>query len=112
DHYWKHDGEREDLIHSAMLLGAVTCSLPEDFEALADKDDDSGNSDKDDSGNAGEDGDDGDDAEVPTRIPSGGGPVDSGSHGAVVGAGAVGAVALGSTGLVAYRRRRALSSAE
>src|SRR5699024_183632 len=68
DHYWKHDGEREDLIHSAMLLGAVTCSLPEDFEALADKDDDSGNSDKDDSGNAGEDGDDGDDAEVPTRI--------------------------------------------
>src|SRR5699024_516239 len=114
DHYWMDDGDKEELIHSSMLLGAVTCSLPDDFEALPDKDDDSGNNetnDKDDNGNGGDkDGDD--DADVPTRIPSGGGPADSGSHGIVVGAGAVGVAALGSTGLVAYRRRRALSSAE
>lgn len=110
DHYWLHDGEKEDQITSSMLLGAVSCSLPDDFEALSDKDDDNG--DKDHTGSSGDGDGDKKDDEVPTRIPSGGGPVDSGDHGIAVGAGAAGAVALGSTGVLAYRRRRALRPTE
>jgi|GEM_PF-5210383 len=110
DHYWLHDGKREDLITSSMQLGAVTCSLPSGFEALPEKDGSDGDKNDKDS-NSGSSGDqDGDgNVDVPTKIPSGGGPVDTGSNGMAVGAGAVGAVALGSTGVLAYRRRRALN---
>lgn len=108
EHYWVRDGKRHDLETTSMVLGEVSCSLPDGFKALPGSDNGTGGDDGGDTGgdNTGGDSADGDsEAEVPTSIPSGGGPVDD--NGLILNvSAAVGAAAIGSAGFLAYRRRR------
>lgn len=115
EHYFMDGKKRTDLFTSSMLVGAVSCSVPDGFKPLATGDDGGqGNGDNNagqangdqnsSQGNGVEDADD--EADVPLSIPSGGGPMDN-SDGVLLGASALSVVTAGAAGVFAYRRRRA-----